>query len=123
MAAIAVSRLPKAVMTTTGRSGRLTVQLVAQRDAGRAGHVVVGDDDVDVLGPHEGQGLGGRVPGQRLEAPARELGHQQIAHGPVVLDQQHPGLHDAASLAFSRGRKSSKRLPLPGVLSTAIQPP
>ena len=49
MAAIAVSMLPNAVMTTTGRSSRLCDDLLAELDAAHAVHVDVGHDDVEVV--------------------------------------------------------------------------
>ena len=48
MAATAVSRLPNAVITTTGTSGPVGDDALAQLEAVHAAHVEVGDDDVEV---------------------------------------------------------------------------
>ena len=46
MAETAVSMLPKAVITTTGISGRRVVDLLTQFQAARSGHLDVGQHDI-----------------------------------------------------------------------------
>src|SRR6058998_154002 len=99
IAAIAVSRLPNAVI---------------HRHIGPARH--------DALAEREG-GLRGGLPAHLVAARA-EAGGDRLAHLALVVDDEDAPAHDAASAGSAGGgRKIENRLPFPTSLSTSIQPP
>ena len=104
MAAIAVSRLPKAVMSTTGTSGQSAVTSV-HSDVPLAPGMFWSTTRMSTsCVPMTRQGRGGRLPGQHSETAAIQLRRQQLAHGPIVVDDQHPALHAATSTGRTTGR-------------------
>ena len=100
--------------------GAIGDDALAQLEAVHAAHVEVGDDDVEVGGGERGERGVGAVGELDGVATAAEPAGEKIAHAGVVLDDEQPRLHAAASTS---GRWMAKQLPRPGSLSAEIQPP
>ena len=107
---MAVSRLPKAVITITGTSGRLAASRRAELDAVHAGHLQVGQHDVEVLAAEGLEGLLGRGEAAGREIAQPQVGLQQVAHAPLVIDDEDSWLHGLAP----SGKKTVKQLPSSG---------
>ena len=103
MAATADSRLPNAVITTTGTSGRLAAILLAERDTVDAGHRQVGDDHVELLvqQPFERPLRVGLR--DDIVEPLLQPELERLAELGIVVDNEHaghgPSITDASGAA------------------------
>ena len=71
-------------------------QPLAELDAVGPGHFEVGQHDIETVAGKGGESLGGRSEAGRSEVAQPQIGLQQVAHAPLVVDDQHFGLHDPA---------------------------
>ena len=116
---MAVSRLPKAVITITGMSGRLAASRVQNCRPSMPGIFRSVNTTSKSSRQKRSNAASAEVKQHGAKSRSRKSASQQVAHAPFVVDDQDSRLHELRSLR----QMTVKQLPSPGRLATSIQPP